>query len=172
VRYGFYLMVTFGLLLAQTIFMPQWSVFDRFYDLLVPVVVYLGLFRPFKEGLPVVVLLGFIQDSITGGPFGLYLTSYFWIFMGVAWVITFLRVTNTLLLIFVVAAAVLVENLIFFGTVTLAGAMGRMPADPLGGVAVQVGWALVTGPVALVVFDMVQGILEKWREERLAEREA
>ena len=170
-RYGLYFFGTLFLVILQTTLMPLVPFFDRCYDLVIPVVVYLGLFRPFREGLPVVVVLGFLQDSITGGVFGLYLTSYFWIFLGVTWIITFLRVTNTLLILFVVAGAVSVQNLIFFGIVGLAGPHGQMPADALRSMVVQTGWAMVTGPFFLTFLDRIQGAVERWNTDRLAEKE-
>lgn len=170
-NYGLYVLLALFLVVVKTTLMPMVPLFDHFYDPLVPLVVYLGLFRPFREGLPMVILLGFVQDSMTGGAFGLYLSCYFWIFLGVVWVITFLQVTNTLLILFVVAAGVLVQNLIFFGTVGMAGIHGHMPAGALRTMAVQMGWALVTGPVFLTLLDRVQGVLKRWQAER-AEKEA
>lgn len=171
-RYGLYGFGALLMILLQTTLLPRWPLFDRCFDLLVPLIVYLGLYRPLREGLPAVILLGFVQDAITGGAFGLYLTGYFWIFLSVVWVITFLRVTNTLLILLVVPASVALQNLIFFGTVALAGVHGQMPVQALRTTTVQLGWALVIGPLFLTVMDRLQGSLERWSADRAAEREA
>ena len=170
--YGLYMLWALFFVVAKTTLMPMCPLLDHFYDPLVPLVVYLGLFRPFREGLPVVILLGFVQDSMTGGPFGLYLTCYFWVFLGVIWLITFLQVTNTLLILFVVSAGVFIQNLIFFGTIGLAGAYGQMPAEALQTMTVQMGWALVTGPVFLSFLNWARGVLGRWQAARMSEQEA
>lgn len=170
-NYGLYMLLALFLIVAKSTLMPLMPVFDHFYDPLVPLVVYLGLFRPFREGLPMVVLLGFVQDSMTGGAFGLYLSCYVWIFLGVVWAITFLQVTNTLLILFVVSASVLMQNLIFFLSIAMAGVHGHIPAGALQTMAVQMGWALVTGPVFLTLLHRVQGSMNRWQAARMAEKD-
>ena len=43
----------------------------------------------------VVLFLGFIMDNLSGGPFGLYLTTYFWLYVGVKGITTFQFHFNT-----------------------------------------------------------------------------
>ena len=59
------------------------------------------------------VLLGFIMDSLSGAPFGVYMSSYLWFFLGVRWISRFLHSVNSILLPFVMASGVLVENVIY-----------------------------------------------------------
>ena len=99
--------------------MPYFSVFDRFYDLLFPFIVFLSLFRPLRESIPVVLFFGIAMDTLSGGPFGLYLTTYLWLFVGVKWMTTFLDVSDSILLLFVVTSGVLLQNLIFIATISI-----------------------------------------------------
>ena len=151
--YCFNIGISLFLVILQTTVMPYLSMLDRFYDLLIPFIVYLGLSRPVREGLLLVFFLGFIMDNLSGSPFGLYLTAYFWLFIGVKGITQLIQVGNRLFIITViVAAGVLIENLIFLGSFAVFG-----PAQPLAGgavkiVTIQVLWALLTGCVFLIVF--------------------
>ena len=68
----FHICICFGLVILQTTIMPYFSLFDKFYDLLSPFVVYLSLFRSTRESVPVILFFGFIMDSLSGWAFGLY----------------------------------------------------------------------------------------------------
>ena len=150
--YLFFIFVSLCLVIIQTTIMPLLPLFDRFYDLLCPCVIYLGLFRPVREGLPIVLFFGLVMDSLFGGPFGLYLTSYIWIFIGVRWMITFLQLNNIFLLLFIVVLGVLLENLIFIGALTLLAPGSQFPPDAIRIVGVQVLWSICTGPFILLFF--------------------
>ena len=157
--YFFYICTFVLLLIFQTTIMPYFPMFDRFYDLLAPFVIYLGLFRSTRESIPIIIVFGFIMDNLSGGPLGLYLTTYLWLFAGVKWVITILQVRDNVLLPFVVAAGVLLENIIFMGTITMFESGSRFSQADLGTVAVQVVWALVTGPIFLILFNRLH---QRW----------
>ena len=157
--YFFYICTFVLLLIFQTTIMPCFLLFDRFYDLLAPFVIYLGLFRSTRESIPIIIVFGFIMDNLSGGPLGLYLTTYLWLFAGVKLVITILRVRDNVLLPFVVAAGVLLENIIFMGTITMFESGSRFSQADLGTVAVQVVWALVTGPIFLILFNRLH---QRW----------
>jgi cell shape-determining protein MreD len=70
------------------------------YDLLIPFVIFLSICLPARECLPFILVLGFIVDNLSGSPFGLYLTFYFWLFVSMRWVIKYLRAGNKSLLPF------------------------------------------------------------------------
>jgi len=52
----------------------------------------------------------------------------------------------------IMAAGVLVENLIFLGTLTILGPDQQLAGDAAKTVTVQVLWAIWTGPVFLMIF--------------------
>jgi len=152
-RYGFNIGICLFLVILQTTVMPHLSVPGRFYDLLVPFIVYLGLFRSVRESLLIVVFVGFIMDNLSGAPFGLYLTTYFWLLIGVKGITLLLQVGSRLFLVtFIVAAGVLVENLIFLGTFAVFGQERQFAGDAVTIVTSQVLWAALTGPLFLIIF--------------------
>jgi len=122
-----YIFICLGFIVIQTTLFPLFAWLTDFYDLLIPFVVYLGLFRPLKEGLPVVFFLGLTMDTLSGGAFGIYSTTYFWLYACIAWLIGILHFKNNLLLPFIVVVGVLMENLVFLGTIMLGNPGGTLP---------------------------------------------
>lgn len=135
--------------------LPATAVTSRMYDLLIPLVIHLSAFRPPRESLPFVVFLGLLMDSLSGAPFGLYLTTYFWLFVAVRTISGYLWVANPLLLALVVAAAVAGENLLLMGVVVVTGGQWFPPAEAAAVVTAQLAWALVTGPAVLQLMRLV-----------------
>ena len=159
--YFFNISVCLFLVILQTTVMPNLPLLDSFYDLLIPFVVFLGLSRPVRESLPFVFFLGFIMDNLSGSPFGLYLTAYFWLFIGVKGITKLLQVRNRLIIItLIVAAGVLIENLIFLGTLTILGPDQQLSGNAARTVTIQVLWAIWTGPIFFVVLKDVQKRLD------------
>ena len=151
--YCFNIGICLVLVILQTTVMPYLSMLDRFYDLLIPFIVYLSLSRPVREGLLFVCFLGFIMDNLSGSSFGLYLTSYFWLFIGVKGITQLLQVGRRVAIITViVAAGVLAENLIFLGSFAIFSPEQQLTGDAFKIVAVQILWALLTGSVFLIIF--------------------
>lgn len=159
----FYLILSLLLIILETVVMPCFQMFGRFYDLLIPFVLYLGLYRPVREGLPFVLLLGFMVDCLSGGPSGLFLTIYFWLFILTRWIVTFLHAGNKWLWIISVAIGVLVEDLIIIATLNLLGDSTVAPAQSADRVVGQLLWALCTGPVFITGIGWAQ----RWWGERI-----
>jgi cell shape-determining protein MreD len=88
----------------------------------------LSICLPARESLPFILALGFMMDNISGSPFGLYLTVYFWLFVGVCWIARYLRMRNKIFLSFVVVAAVLIENVFVIGTFAVFRPSWQLPA--------------------------------------------
>lgn len=119
------------------------------YDLLIPFVIFISICLPLRESLPFILILGLIMDNISGSPFGLYLTFYFWLFVGVRWILKFLRASNKFFLSLVVVVAVLIQNGLIIGTIGLAGPGWQLPANALKNITLQFFWALTSGPLFL-----------------------
>ena len=149
------------LVILQTAVLPVLPLLDRFYDLMIPFVVYLGLSRPIRESLPFVLFLGLIMDNLSGSPVGLYLTTYVWLFVGVKGITSLLQVGNRLVIIMLmIATGVLIENLIFLGTLTVLGPDQQLAGNAAKTVTVQVLWAIWTGPLLLMIFRKMYNNLD------------
>lgn len=148
-RYGIFIGICLFLIILQTAILPYFNVLSDIYNLLIPFVIFICIYLPLRESLPFVLILGMVMDNLSGSPFGLYLTFYFWLLLGVRWVITFLRVGNKFLLSSVTVVAVLLENILIIGTFALSGPGWQLPADVFKKIALQFFWALATAPIFL-----------------------
>ena len=148
-RYGFYIGTCLFLIIVQTTVLTYFSIFAGMYDLLIPFVVFISICLPLRESLPFVIILGLVLDNISGSPFGLHLTFYFWLLAGVRWIIKFLRVSNKFLLSLVLVSAVLIQNILIIGTFGFAGPGWQLPAAALKNIALQIFRASITGPLFL-----------------------
>jgi len=168
--YCFYICVCLCLVIFQTTITPHISLFNNVYDLLIPFIIYLGLFRPAREGILFTLVLGFLMDNLSGGPFGLYLTTYFWLFIVVKSVIKYLHARNNILLLFIVAAGVLMENIIFIAGVSMSGPDSQFFAITVRTVIFQILWAGCTGFFFITFLNHIHKKLEKWFSGLIAEK--
>ncbi len=158
--YCIYIAISISLVILQTTVLPNIPLTGEFYDLLIPLMIYLTLYRPPHESLPFVFFLGLLMDNLSGTPFGLYLTTYLWIYIGVKMVASYLRVGNRLLMAFIVCGGVLVQNILIIGSALVMESAWMPPADAARIVISQLLWALVTGPLMLVGLKNTLGRLE------------
>jgi cell shape-determining protein MreD len=159
----FYILVSLCLVIIKTTMIPDLPLFAKFYDLLIPIVVYLAYFRSVKEGVPIVLFFGIIMDSLCGGPMGLYLTTYLWLYLAVWGLSRFLHAGNLMVLSITVACGVVFEILILLGYIVFLAPNASIPEDALKTITLQIIWALLTSPVILAIIGRAQKLLDAWR---------
>ncbi|MFH1980871.1 MAG: hypothetical protein ABIL58_03415 [Pseudomonadota bacterium] len=152
--------------LGQSVILPAVFGWGFVYDLTIPIVVYLALFRPSREGAVLVFALGLTMEGLSGGPFGIYMTAYYWLFIVLKWLISLFNVQSTLLIPFVVAAGVALENAVVVFMMSAGGSAPMAIDGVLRHMVIQVLWALPTGPVILIVIRNLQGSFERRVVER------
>ncbi len=142
------------------------------YDLLVPFVVYLGLQQHPRDALPVLILAGLAMDGISGGVFGIHLSAYLWMYVGVRCAIQFLHVGNVILLPFLVTVGVAFKSvLVAFSAVVLAPDPWPVEsAFPV--VSVQILWGVLTGPFLMVAFVHGQRFVTQARKSYFSEKDS
>ncbi len=143
-------MARIGLILFLVIF--QTTIYyaipalNHFVDLLITFTIYAGLFLPFLESIVLILVLGALMDSITGGLFGLYLSIYFWIIVGLRPFVTLLNLKNTHTLWLLLGIAIGFKNLmLFIGTVALKQEI-VFSSESFRAMAYQLFWTLALGP--------------------------
>ena len=117
--YLLYTIVGLVVVVLQTTLSMHFAILGGMYDLFLLFLVYLGFYRSAREGFPFVFLFGLCMDALSGGPFGLYLTSYFWLYISLLGLTLVMRVSNNMILPLVVVGCVLFQNIIFLGTMIL-----------------------------------------------------
>jgi rod shape-determining protein MreD len=125
------------------------------FDLSIPYLIYLSLFLPLKVSLPFVLLLGYFMDSLSGGPFGLYLSIYFWLAVAFRQITDFLQINSIAIIPFAVGLAVFLEDLLLM--IAVSSMKTQHGVDPSS--VQMIGWhlmlAMLMGPL---VFLMIQWI--------------
>lgn len=165
----FHICISICLVVFQTTIMPFLPLFDQFYDLPVLLVIYLGLFRSAREGVPVTILTGLFMDAFSGAPFGLYTTTYIWLYISIRWIISYLHGGNIFLLPVFVVFGVLMENAIFLAAIILPDPGSQVSEIGLQSILTQVLWGLCTGPPLIVLLKGGYRKWDQWLKERSPE---
>ncbi|HID29564.1 MAG TPA: hypothetical protein EYP19_06110 [Desulfobacterales bacterium] len=126
-----------------------------FYDLLIPLVVFLSVNLPNRKGVLVVVILGIIMDLLSGGIFGLYLTIYFWIFLSVKNLSKYFDVDKALFQSVLIGVCVFGEHLVFCISAAAPWKGSRLLAAQTAPVVLQTAFAVLTGPGVLILLGKV-----------------
>jgi rod shape-determining protein MreD len=148
--YFFYIASSLCLVICQTTLLPRLGFAGHFFDLLLPWVTYLAAFRPVQETLLFVLFMGALMDNLSGGPFGLYLISYVWLFIAVRLAAAVVRVENPMVLVLIIVIAVAFQNVFFAVTLDISGAGALSVGEVIRVVSEQVVWVLLLGPVLVL----------------------
>jgi rod shape-determining protein MreD len=145
---NYFIYITCGLfmVICQTTVIPRLAFVGYLFDLVLPVVIYLAAFRPLREALPFTVFLGVLMDHLSGGPFGLYLTSYVWLFVAARAAATVVRAENPIMIVVILIIAVATQNALFFAILGASGLGHFSGSFALRVVTEQIGWVLLVGP--------------------------
>jgi cell shape-determining protein MreD len=142
-----------ALVVAQTALLPHFFISCRCYDMLLPLVIYIGIFRPVPESAFIAALFGVIMDSISGTSFGLYFITYVWILLGVRGSMRLLDAGSYFLFPLILSAGLLFEHLLF------AVSVSRMPPAQA---FLSALWAIFTAPFFLMFFNGLFGRLGRF----------
>jgi rod shape-determining protein MreD len=159
----FYILACLFLVITRTTLIPILPLFDKFYDLLIPIIIYLALFRKKREGIPIVLFFGFIMDSLSGGPMGLYLFIYIWLYIIVRWLAQFFSTGSFLVTALAVTVGVAFEIGCLLGYIALLAPGASIPEDAVKTTFLQLIWALLTGPVIMAMITVAQKRIDIWR---------
>jgi rod shape-determining protein MreD len=151
-----YIGISLVLVVCRTTLLPGAPATENFFDLFLALMVYLAVFRPLHESIPLLLFAGILMDTLSGGPFGLYLTSYVWLFIALRLAALVIRVDAPIPLVILMAAGVLLQNLIFVLTMTAFELTRLGPGDMIRTFTEQVGWVLLVGPFLAVLMRSVE----------------
>lgn len=160
-----YFFIGMAMVVAQTTVLTLPVFQGLFYDLLIPMVAFVRLGLPAGKGVVLVLTVGFAMDLFSGGPFGLYLTAYFWIFLGVQGISNFFDVRGNLFRSLLVGFCVLAENMMFCIFGGLPGELFPAFSHHVGPVAWQIVFGAMTGPA------IIKGLECLLRKIKAAERD-
>ena len=131
-----------------------------FYDLLIPLVVFMRLHLMLTEATLLTLILGFVMDLFSGGGFGLYMTVYLWIFLLVQGVSDYFNVQGTACRSALIAFCVLGQNLIFLTSAAHSWKGWHWLSAQIWPSLGQIMLAAVTGPPVLSLLEAMHRSLE------------
>jgi hypothetical protein len=151
-----YAMVGLATVVGQTTILRLPLLRNVFYDLLIPLVVFLGLRLWDGRGVLLLVMVGLVMDLLSGGIFGLYLSTYFWIFLSVKGVSRYFDVDDTTFQSILIALCVLGQHLVFWASLAHPWQGDPLLAAQTIPILLQITFAAVTGPRILTFFRRLQ----------------
>ncbi|RJP94062.1 MAG: rod shape-determining protein MreD [Desulfobacteraceae bacterium] len=146
--------IVFVLLIClQTTLLSNFSGLFSLYDLLIPAVVYLTLFRPSKAECSAIIVAGLVMDLLSEAPMGSYLITYIVIFLVFQNSKKYFHFRNLGLFQIVSIIGIFMEHCVF-GVFKL---MKTMTVDisfyALQIVLTQTAWAVVTIPFIYIILN-------------------
>ncbi len=110
-KISFFILLTLFLTIIQTTAFPDFFLSHHSFDLIIIIVLYLSLVFKHPSIIIVVILIGCIVDSVSGVYFGLYITTYVWIYAIVQGLKLFVFSRNIVFSVIVAIAAITTESL-------------------------------------------------------------
>ncbi len=153
----FFVYLVFSVLLVclQTTVLPVFPKFFAQFDLLVPLIVFLTLFRSSAGIMPVILIAGSLMDLLSGGSGGVYIITYLMIFACFRNTPGYFHFKNQVLFQIVLLLAVLLENVVFNLVLSLQTQAVHLSFNAGRVLAVALFWALIGGPFFYGLFNVV-----------------
>lgn len=158
IRVVFYLCLFLALFIVQTSTLRGFSIFSQGFDLVLVIVLSLSLKFSHIGTALAVFLLGCVMDSVSGGPFGLYISAYVWIFILVRSLKSLVHMENIVFLVCMSVVAVVVENAFLVFVLVMGGRVDVVYFKDLEIMAKQVAWGLVFVPLLLLAVDELERV--------------
>jgi rod shape-determining protein MreD len=160
-----FLMVAF--LLFQTTITPNFRLFYDFFNLMNLFVVYLVLYRSNQEIIIFVALTGILMDSVSGGPFGLYMTTYIWLSLSIKWTLKYLHKGNAILIPMIISGSILAENLIIISVMALVEKNFSFHPEWFRSIIIQLMYGVIIGPFLIFLIKKLQPKWKIWSFEKI-----
>lgn len=106
----YFFIITLFFIVLETIVFPAFPWFSQHFDLIIVPVLFLSLHFSRHTVVMAVVCIGGIMDSLSGGPFFLYMFSYLWIFVIVQLVKQFVFQTSGLFFLVISMVSVVIQQ--------------------------------------------------------------
>ena len=153
ITFCIYLILGLSAIVAQTTILTLPLFHSLLYDLMIPLVVFLGLRLRDGKGLFLVAIFGMIMDLLSGGIFGLYLSVYLWIFLLAKNVSKYFNVDDKVFQSILIGACVLAQQIVFCVALAPPWEDAQILAAQTTPILLQVTLAALTGPSIFVVLE-------------------
>jgi rod shape-determining protein MreD len=110
-KISFFILLTLFLTTVQTTVFPDFFLSHHSFDLLIINILYLSIVFKHPSILIIIALIGCAVDSVSGVYFGLYLTTYIWIYLIVQGLKQFVFSRNIIFYVVIAIVAIAVESI-------------------------------------------------------------
>lgn len=153
--YVFFFICALILAMIESVVFPP-SLSAMVYDLQIPLVIAVSVLGRAYAALIMIFLVAVVMDTLSGGPFGIYLTTYVWLFFPVKALSLLVSTRSYLAVALLSVLGVLFENFVFmFVQLLTSGAVPNFYTVILPLVIMQCITAFITGP--LIYFLLIKG---------------
>ncbi len=165
--YCFNTLFIISFLLFQTSIAPNFRLFYDFFNLMNLFVIYLVLYRPTQETVVFVGLIGILMDSVSGCPYGLYMTIYIWSYISIKWSLKYLHKANVILIPIIISGVIFVENLIIMGMMALIEKNFSFHPEKFRSIIIQLLCGVLIGPFLIFLIKDLQAKWNTWSFEKI-----
>ena len=155
-KISFFLLLTFFLTIIQTAAFPDFFLSHNSFDLLIINIIYLALTFKHPAIICVVILIGSFMDSISGVYFGLYLTTYIWIYVIVQILKLFVFSRNIIFYVIIAVFAVATESIFLILLIYINQGESGLNSINYSLIAKQAFLAFIFIPVSLEIITTIQ----------------
>ena len=126
----FFIILTFFLIILQSIILPFFSWSAQSFDLLIIDIFFLSFIATRHTMIFAVIVIGCIMDSISGVPFSYYVLSYLWIYIVVYIARQLFFDQSVIFVICISLASVIIQHLLLlFSILIRQGSSGLLEFD-------------------------------------------
>jgi rod shape-determining protein MreD len=151
-----YLVVGLSTIVAQTTILRLPFFHEAVCDLMIPLMVFLSLDRPNRQGMSVAFILGLVMDLMSGGVFGLYLSVYFWIFFSARGLSKYFDVGQSMFQSILIGLFVAGEQMVFWLSTAPPWPATQLLTGRLSPIVLQTIFGALTGPGILMFLRRLQ----------------
>lgn len=109
-KQAFYPIICVCFIVLQTSLVPLFRGMNCCFDLMMVMVVYISINAERPVSVCYVIVLGWLMDSLSGAPAGLYMSAYIWVFLVVQVIRNVVDARSLFFVILISAVAMLVEQ--------------------------------------------------------------
>lgn len=143
--------------------LPAWL---PFYNLLIPYVIFLSLFRRASEALPQILWVGLVMGMISGAPSTVYLMVFIILFILFRNIKNYFQLVDSFLFVILIAVGVVIEHLVF-GLISILQDLAVEPSLFTAYVVfIHFIWAVVTGPLLFAIFSRAFYAMDRYQAQR------
>ena len=164
-----FFLLSFVVIVLQTTLLPEMFNFLALYDLLIPIVIYFSMYRPFYQGLSIVLPVALMMDMLSGAPAGIYLITYTWLFLAFRQTWRFLDLNNNYLFPVLAVTGVLFQQFVFWVLFVLQSGQITFSAQTVRIVFLQNVWAIITTPLVYLFLRFLFRVVDQLVDNRTYE---